>query len=346
MQPTILGLAGLTLSDEEKALFRAADPAGYILFKRNVDTPDQVRALTRSLRDLAGRDLPILIDQEGGRVARLRPPHWPEYPAGQVFDLLYEKAPVTAIEAARLNALALAAMLRGLGITVDCLPLLDVRDPEGHDIIGDRSYGAQPMKVAALGRATLDGLRQGGVCGVVKHIPGHGRARADSHLELPIVDASREALERDFEPFRTLSAAPMAMTAHVTYTALDPNRCATLSPTVIALIRNDIGFGGLLMSDDLGMHALGAPEAGGYPPGSNALQDFGARAIASLDAGCDIALHCSGDFGEMRAICEAVPAITDAARVRLDAAMAWIGSGDETPAAQWADARDQLLAMA
>jgi beta-N-acetylhexosaminidase len=346
MQPTFVGLEGLTISAAERALFRAADPAGYILFKRNVDTPEQVRALTAALTDMAGRALPILIDQEGGRVARLRPPHWPEFPTGERFDILYDKAPVTAIEAARLNALALAAMLRVLGITVDCLPLLDVRDPQGHDIIGDRAYGAEPMKVAALGRATLDGLRQGGVCGVVKHIPGHGRARADSHLELPVVDASRAALERDFEPFRTLSSAPMAMTAHVTYTALDPDRCATLSPTVIDFIRNDIGFGGLLMSDDLGMKALGNPQSGGHAAGSNALQDFGARAIASLDAGCDIALHCSGDFAEMRSICDAVPEIGPAARARLDAAMAWAGPGDATPSAQWADARDQLLSLA
>jgi beta-N-acetylhexosaminidase len=346
VQPTFLGLEGLVLTAAERDLFKAADPAGYILFKRNIDSPDQVRALTASLVDLAGRALPILIDQEGGRVARLRPPHWPEYPAGERFDHLYDKAPVTAMEAARLNALALAAMLRDLGITVDCLPLLDVRDPEGHDIIGDRSYGASPMKVAALGRATLDGLKAGGVCGVVKHIPGHGRARADSHLELPVVDASRAELERDIEPFRTLNWAPMAMTAHVTYTALDPDRCATLSPIVIDLIRNDIGFQGLLMSDDLGMKALGHPSAGGHPPGSNALEDFGARALASLAAGCDIALHCSGDFAEMRSICEAVPAITAAAKARLDAAMAGIGVGDATPAAQWAEARDRLLALA
>jgi beta-N-acetylhexosaminidase len=288
MQPTFLGLSGLTITPEERALFSAADPAGYILFKRT---------------------------------------------------------PITAIEAARLNALAIAAMLRELGITVDCLPLLDVRDPEGHDIIGDRAFGDEPMKVAALGRATLDGLRQGGVCGVIKHIPGHGRARADSHLELPVVEASRAALERDFEPFRSLSNAPMAMTAHVTYTALDPQRCCTLSPIVIELIRNDIGFSGLLMSDDLGMHALGSPEAGGHPAGSNALQDFGARALASLEAGCDIALHCSGDFAEMRAICEAVPEIGPAARRRLDAAMAWAGPGDATPTEQWAEARDRLLAV-
>ncbi len=347
MQPSFLGLAGLVITAEESALFRAANPAGYILFKRNIDSPDQVRALTASLTDLAGRALPILIDQEGGRVARLRPPHWPEFPAGERFDHLYDKAPVTAMEAARLNALALAAMLRDLGITVDCLPLLDVRDPQGHDIIGDRSYGAEPMKVAALGRACLDGLRQGGVCGVVKHIPGHGRGMADSHFELPIVTASRAELERDFEPFRTLSArSPMAMTAHITYAAIDPHRCATLSPIVIDLIRNDIGFDGLLMSDDLGMQALGNPASGGYPPGSNALADFGARALAALAAGCDIALHCSGDFGEMRAICEAVPAIAVRAAERLAAAMAWAGPGDATPAAQWADARDELLGLA
>ena len=350
MQPLFLGIAGLALNDDERALFRAANPAGYILFKRNVDSPDQVRALTQSLRDLAGRDVPILIDQEGGRVARLRPPHWPEFPTGERFGLLYDKAPITAIEACRLNALALAALLKDLGINVDCLPLLDVRDTQGHDIIGDRSFGAEPMVVSALGKAVLDGFKAGGICGVVKHIPGHGRARADSHLELPVVTASREELERDFEPFRRLAEAPMAMTAHITYTALDAARCATLSPDVIDFIRNDIGFGGLLMSDDLGMHALGNPQSGGHPPGSNALQDFGARALASLDAGCDIALHCSGDFNEMRAIVEAAPVMSDAAATRLAAAMAWMGSGeargDSTPVTEWAAARDALLALA
>ena len=350
MQPFFLGLAGLALNDDERALFRAANPAGYILFKRNVDSPDQVSALTQCLRDLAGRDLPILIDQEGGRVARLRPPHWPEFPTGERFGLLYDKAPITAIEACRLNALALAALLKDLGINVDCLPLLDVRDLQGHDIIGDRSFGAEPMVVSALGKAVLDGFKAGGICGVVKHIPGHGRARADSHLELPVVTASRDELERDFEPFRRLADAPMAMTAHITYTALDAARCATLSPGVIDFIRNDIGFGGLLMSDDLGMHALGNPQSGGHPPGSNALQDFGARALASLDAGCDIALHCSGDFNEMRSIVEAAPVMSDAAATRLAAAMAWMGSGeargDSTPVTEWAAARDALLALA
>lgn len=346
MQPLFLGLAGQTLNDEERALFRAADPAGYILFKRNVDSPDQVRALTQSLRDLAGRDVPILIDQEGGRVARLRPPHWPEFPTGERFGLLYDKAPITAIEACQLNALALAALLKGLGINVDCLPLLDVRDTQGHDIIGDRSFGTEPMAVSALGKAVLDGFKAGGICGVVKHIPGHGRAQADSHLELPVVTASRDELARDFEPFRRLADAPMAMTAHITYTALDAARCATLSPDVISFIRHDIGFGGLLMSDDLGMHALGNPHSGGHPPGSNALADFGARALASLNAGCDIALHCSGDFNEMRSIVEAAPVMRDAAAARLAAAMAWMGPGDSTPVAEWAAARDALLALA
>jgi beta-N-acetylhexosaminidase len=346
MQPLFLGLSGLALTADEAALFRAANPAGYILFKRNVDSPDQVRALTQSLRDLAGRDVPILIDQEGGRVARLRPPHWPSFPTGEIFGLLYDKAPITAIEACRLNALALAALLKDLGINVDCLPLLDVRDPGGHDIIGDRAFGAEPMVVSALGKAVLDGFQAGGICGVVKHIPGHGRARADSHLELPVVTTSREELERDFEPFRRLADAPMAMTAHITYTALDEARCATLSPTVIDFIRHDLGFGGLLMSDDLGMHALGNPLSGGHPPGSNALADFGARALACLDAGCDIALHCSGDFAEMRSIVEAAPRMTAAATERLNAAMAWMGAGDSTPVAEWAAARDALLALA
>jgi len=332
MIPAFLGLAELTLTTEERALFRDTDPAGYILFKRNIDTPEQVRALTDSLRDLAGRALPILIDQEGGRVARLRAPHWPEFPTGETFSKTYRRAPVTAIEACRLNALALAVTLKDLGITVNCLPLLDVRDPQGHDIIGDRALGEEPMQVSALGRATLDGLRQGGVCGVVKHIPGHGRAGADSHLELPVVTASLAALERDFEPFRRLAAAPMAMTAHVTYTALDAENCATLSPQVIDFIRNDIGFSGLLMSDDLGMKALTG--------------DFGDRAKAALAAGCDIALHCSGDIAEMQAITAALPEIGPAARRRLDAAMAWAGEGDDTPATRWAQARDQLLADA
>ena len=342
MTPLFLGLSGPALTPDEIALFRAADPAGYIVFKRNCIDPEQLLALTDALRDLAGRDVPILIDQEGGRVARLQPPHWPAFPAQGVFGTLFDRAPFSGIQAAKLNAQAIAATLQSVGVNVDCLPLLDVPQPDGHGIIGDRAYATDPLWVAALGKATLDGLKAGGVCGVVKHIPGHGRARVDSHLDLPVVDASREELEIDFEPFRKLRAAPMAMTAHVVYTALDPGRCATLSPTVIgATIRGDIGFDGLLMSDDLGMKALGHGSAG-----SNAVADFGARALNALDAGCDIALHCSGDFAEMRAIVEAVPAITAEAARRLDAAMAWAAVPEPRPLDDLIAERDALLALA
>lgn len=342
MTPLFLGLAGTQLSDAERALFAAADPAGYILFARNIDSPVQVLELTDSLRDLAGRDLPILIDQEGGRVARLRPPHWPVFPPGAVFGALYDRAPISAITAARLNAQAIAMVLRDIGITVNCLPLLDVRQADAHDIIGDRAYATDPMWVAALGRATLDGLCARGVCGVVKHIPGHGRAHADSHLELPVVTASRAELEVDFAPFRALNSAPMAMTAHVVYTALDPLRCATLSPVIIdEIIRGEICFDGLLMSDDLGMKALGAPGQ----LGENECLDFGARALASLAAGCDIALHCSGNFAEMRAIVEAVGPITEVAGERLAAAMLCITTPASVDIAELTAQRDALLAL-
>ncbi len=310
MKPIFFGLAGATVGADERALFAAADPAGFILFKRNCIDRTQLRALTDALRALAGRaDVPILIDQEGGRVARLQPPEWPAFPAAERFDALYHVAPVSAIEAARVNARAIAGMLAEVGINVDCLPLLDVRQPGAHDIIGDRALGADPMRVAALGRAVIEGLRDGGVVGVVKHIPGHGRAMADSHLELPVVEADAAALETDIEPFRTLAAAPMAMTAHVVYPAWDPVRCASLSPTIIGdVIRGRIGFDGLLMSDDLGMKALAG--------------DFAARAAGVIAAGCDVALHCSGDLEEMRAVAEAVDEIAPAARDRLDRAMA------------------------
>lgn len=342
MKPVFLGLAGQVIEPEERALFAATDPAGYILFARNIDSPTQVLALTDSLRDLAGRDLPILIDQEGGRVARLRPPHWPVFPPGAVFGGLYDVAPISAIMAARLNAQAIAMVLRELGITVNCLPLLDVRQPDAHDIIGDRAYSTDPLWVAALGRATLDGLRAGGVCGVVKHTPGHGRAHADSHLELPVVTASREELGIDFAPFRALGNAPMAMTAHVVYTALDPLHCATLSPFIISeIIRGEMGFDGLLMSDDLGMKALGAPGQ----LGENESHDFGARALASLAAGCDIALHCSGNFAEMRAIAEAVGPISEAASERLAAAMLHISTPAMADIADLTAQRDALLAL-
>ena len=222
MTPLIFGLAGLELSDAERGFFGEVRPAGYILFRRNVVDRAQLRALTDALRTLDGREnLPILIDQEGGRVARMQPPEWPAFPPGAAFDRLYERAPISAIEAIRANATALGLLLREVGVTVDCLPLLDVRQPGAHDIIGDRALGAEPLRVAALGRATLEGLRAGGVVGVVKHVPGHGRALADSHVELPVVDADEAALADDLFPFERLNDAPMAMTAHVVYRAWD-----------------------------------------------------------------------------------------------------------------------------
>lgn len=334
MLPIIFAFSGPELTADERALFEASDPAGYILFKRNIADPAQVRALTDELRGLSGRDsLPILIDQEGGRVARLGPPHWPLFPTGEAFGRLYETAPPSALEAARCNALALAIMLRDLGISVDCLPLLDVPVPGAHDVIGDRAYGREPMRVAALGDMTLRGLREGGVVGIVKHIPGHGRAAADSHLELPVVTASRDELETDLAPFRKLRDAPMAMTAHVKYTALDPDRCASLSPRVIGeTIRRDIGFDGLLMADDLSMKAFGG--------------SFADRARGVIAAGCDVALHCSGDFAEMAEIAEAAPPMTEAAQNRLARAMTWADGRSDADVTELAAKRDALLELA
>jgi beta-N-acetylhexosaminidase len=335
MTPLILGLADATLTPDERALFAGADPAGYILFKRNIIDRAQLRALTDALRALSGRDdVPILIDQEGGRVARMQPPVWPEFPKAERFDVLYEVAPVSAIEAARVNAQAIAAMLAEVGVNVNCLPLLDVRQPGAHDIIGDRALGSEPLRVAALGRAVIDGMRAGGVVGVAKHIPGHGRAMADSHVELPVVDADEAALEADLAPFIKLRDAPMGMTAHVVYTAWDAQECASLSAKVIGgIIRGRIGFDGLLMSDDLGMHAL----TGG----------FGERAAGVLAAGCDVALHCSGDFAEMEACVAAVGEIGAEAKARLDRAMATVaGAGDGASFEDLVAKRDALLAHA
>jgi beta-N-acetylhexosaminidase len=334
MTPLILGLSGPTLTDDERAFFRDVAPAGFILFRRNVVDRAQMRALTDDLRAIAGRDdVPVLIDQEGGRVARMQPPEWPAFPRGADFDRLYDVAPMSAIEAMRANAQALAVMLREVGVNVDCLPLLDVRQPGAHDIIGDRALGSEPMRVAALGRATLDGLKAGGAVGVVKHVPGHGRAMADSHIELPVVDASAEDLERDLAPFRTLAWAPMAMTAHVVFTAWDADRPASLSPTVIGdVVRGRIGFDNLLMSDDLGMHAL---------QGS-----FTDRTAGVIAAGCDLGLHCSGDMAEMQACAKGVGEIASRTRERLDAAMATIVGGTTTPSFDELVAkRDALLAM-
>ncbi|HEX6072524.1 MAG TPA: beta-N-acetylhexosaminidase [Sphingomicrobium sp.] len=335
MQAAIYGLEGLELTGGERAFFRGADPAGFILFKRNCENPGQLLALTDSLRDLTGRpDLPILIDQEGGRVARMKPPEWPAFPAAERFALLYDAAPSSAIEAVRSNARAIALTLRSCGINVNALPLLDVRQEGASDIIGDRALGAEPMQVAALGRAVLDGMASAGVVGIIKHMPGHGRALVDSHKELPVVTASAEELETDLEPFERLSRAPMGMTAHVVYTAWDAQRPASLSPIVIGeIIRGRIGFDGFLMSDDIGMEALAG--------------DFGTRSAGVVAAGCDVALHCSGKMEEMVAVAEAVPAISAAGEARLARAIATTMIDDDGP--DFAEAiakRDALLALA
>lgn len=334
MKPVIFGIAGESLGADERAFFKECDPAGYILFKRNCATRDQLRALTDKLRALHGRDdLLIMIDQEGGRVARMQPPEWPAFPAMQMFDRLYDIAPSTAMMAARWNARALAAMLREVGITVDALPLLDVRQEGASDIMGDRTLGAEPMRVAALGRAVLEGLAAGGAVGIVKHIPGHGRALVDSHHELPTVTADEAALEADLEPFISLAAAPMAMTAHIIYTAWDAERPASLSPIVIEqIIRQRIGFDGLLMSDDLDMKALRG--------------DIPSLAAGVVAAGCDIALNCWARMEDMVGIANALPDISGLSRARLDRAMAGAGAvRDDMPLEALIAERDALLAV-
>jgi beta-N-acetylhexosaminidase len=334
MQAAIYGIEGLELKDDERAFLRDAEPAGMIIFRRNCKDAEQLLRLTDSLRDLTGRgDLPILIDQEGGRVARMRPPAWPAFPAAERFARLYEAAPSSAIEAVWSNARALGLMLRGCGINVNCLPLLDVRQEGATDIIGDRALGSDPMQVAALGRAVLDGMASAGVVGVVKHMPGHGRALVDSHKELPVVNAGAEELEIDLEPFERLAWAPMGMTAHVVYTAWDAERPASLSPTVIHdIIRGRIGFDGWLMSDDLGMEALAG--------------DFASRAAGVVAAGCDVALHCSGKMEEMVAVASAVPQMSPEGHDRLTRAMAAIRIDfDDIDFAGEIAKRDQLLAM-
>jgi len=335
MIPAIFGLSGLTLTDDERAFFRDSEPAGYILFGRNIENREQLRRLTDELRNLDGRaNLPILIDQEGGRVARMRTPEWPLFPSGAAFDALYDRAPASAIEAARLNAMALAAMLSEVGITVDCLPLLDVRQPGASDVIGDRALGSEPMRVAALGRAILGGLQAGGVVGIVKHIPGHGRALLDTHEALPTVTAADRDLQTDLAPFAALRDAAMAMTCHVIFEAWDPDRPATLSPVVIdSVIRQRIGFHGLLMTDDLDMKALSG--------------DVPSRAANAIAAGCDIALNCWAKMDDMVGIANALDPISTVSRARLEGAMDRIsGDSDGREFATLVDQRDALLATA
>ena len=307
----IFGCAGLTLGAEERDFFRATDPAGFILFKRNCDNPIQVRALVTALRAAIDRPTaPVLIDQEGGRVQRLRPPHWRAAPPAGRFAELYRTDPAAGLRAAWINARLIAAELTLLGIDVDCAPVLDNPVPGAHDVIGDRALGHDVATIAALGRAVMDGLLAGGVLPVIKHLPGHGRAGVDSHQQCPIVGASDAELRgHDLPPFRDLADAPFAMTAHVVYTAWDAERVATWSPDIIAnVVRGDIGFNGCLLSDDLSMQAL-----------DGGLGERGRRAMA---AGCDLALHCNGDLAEMRDVAAAVGTISEAAATRLGAALA------------------------
>ncbi len=305
----IAGCSGVRLTPEERSFFAEIRPWGFILFARNVDSPDQVRALTHDLRQAVGWDAPVLIDQEGGRVQRLRPPHWAEYPPGEAFGSLYLTDPESALEAVRLNSRALAADLSALGIDVDCLPVVDLRHPDGHGIIGNRAYGETVAAVSALARAAAEGLLDGGVLPIIKHIPGHGRAPVDSHEKLPIVYALRAELEAaDFAAFRPLADLPMAMTAHVVYADLDPSAPATTSRLMIdEVIRGQIGFDGLLMSDDLSMGALAG--------------DMAARCDASIAAGCDMLLHCNGNMDEMKIIAAHAPVLAGKAATRAQQAL-------------------------
>ncbi len=306
----IVGCAGPKLSAAEREFLAHAKPWGLILFKRNIESPAQVSALIQEFRGVVGyREAPVLIDQEGGRVQRLSPPLWPDFPPAARLGAAYGRDPARGIEAARLGARLIASELSALGITIDCMPVADLRLPEGHGVIGDRAYGMEIETVARLARAAAEGLIAGGVLPVVKHIPGHGRARADSHEALPVVETARAELERtDFEPFRRLHDLPIAMTAHVVYAAIDPKRPATVSRTVIEdVIRGHIGFDGLLLTDDLSMKAL----SGG----------FRARTEAALAAGCDIVLHCNGRLEEMAEIAAACPLLAGEAERRAKAAL-------------------------
>src|SRR5215468_7072535 len=307
----ITGISGPELTASERDFLRAERPWGFILFKRNVDSPVQVTRLVAELRETVGEpDAPVLIDQEGGRVQRLGPPHWPVYPPGAVFGSLYDRDPALGLKAARLSNRLIAADLADLGITVDCLPLADVPVAGADNVIGNRAYGTEPAKVADIARAVTEGLEQGGILPVLKHIPGHGRATADSHFRLPTVDTPRAELNAtDFAAFRPLADLPMAMTAHVVFSALDPAHPATTSATMIGrVIRGLIGFQGLLMSDDVGMNAL----AGSIAERSRAL----------IAAGCDMILHCSGKLDEMREVAREAPELSGKALQRAVKALA------------------------
>lgn len=311
----ISGCATTRLTDEERSFFQAERPWGLILFARNCDTPEQIKGLVSEYREAVGREnAPVLIDQEGGRVQRLRPPHWETYPSGAVLARAYDENEDAGLEYARSVARLLADDLLSLGINVDCLPVLDVPQPGSHEIISDRAYGDTPDRIAVIGRVMSETLMQGGVLPVIKHLPGHGRATLDSHEALPVVDASLEELrEVDFAPFKSLADMPLGMTAHIIYTAIDTEKSATQSAKLIEeIIRGEIGFDGALMSDDLSMKALG----GSYVD----------RTRLSLEAGCDLALHCNGNMDEMKAVASASPELSGAALERAERALAHLGS--------------------
>jgi len=331
----ILGCAGPDLTADERAFFRDADPLGFILFARNIDTPERARRLVEDLRSSVARaDAPVLIDQEGGRVARLRPPHWRKAPPARRLGDLYARDPERGLEAVRLNSRLLAADVASIGCDVDCLPVLDIAFPETHTVIGDRAYGDRPEPVAALGRAAAEGLLAEGVMPVIKHIPGHGRATVDSHEALPTVSAPLDVLERtDFVPFRLLSDLPWAMTGHLLFEAVDPDACITVSPRGIQeIIRGHIGFDGLLLSDDLSMQALGG--------------SLGERAGRALAAGCDVALHCNGRMDEMVEVAGRTGPMTAAASRRFEAGRAFVARHrDPAGAAGLADAARRLAVL-
>ncbi|HBA44027.1 MAG TPA: beta-N-acetylhexosaminidase [Alphaproteobacteria bacterium] len=334
VRAAIFGCAGPELSNAEIAFFRDVRPWGFILFARNIVDPDQLRALNASLRDSVGRaDAPIFIDQEGGRVARMKPPFWRAAPPAARFGDLSLIDSEKGARACYLNARLLAAELHAAGINANCAPLIDIAVPSAHAIIGDRAFAGSAALVAGLGAMMCRGLLEGGVLPVIKHIPGHGRAGADSHLSLPVVDADLALLaQTDFVPFQKLAHMPLAMTAHIAYTAIDPDRPATQSPRLIGdVIRDTIGFDGVLMSDDLGMAALTG--------------DFTARARDSIAAGCDIVLHCSGDLDEMRAVARGTPELAGAAARRCDRALAQLRPPMAFDEAAARDALHALLDM-
>ncbi|MEM1317496.1 MAG: beta-N-acetylhexosaminidase [Pseudomonadota bacterium] len=335
----ICGVRGLALTDEERDFIRRFQPWGFIVFARNVDDRDQLSALTAELRSLCDHDaVPILVDQEGGRVQRLKPPHWTAYPSGRAIGGVYRRDKAAGLRAAWLMSRLHAFDLLEVGLNVDCLPVLDVPTPDGHDVIGDRAYGHDAQTVTELGQAACDGLMAGGVQPVIKHIPGHGRATADSHHDLPVVDADLETLRAtDFRPFTSLRDIPMAMTAHVIYSAIDPNLPATTSKTVMdEIVRGEMGYDGLVMCDDITMGAL----SGGL------LQR--ARAISA--AGCDIILHCTGQMDEMLEVAENTPKLTDDALRRAERAVAGFTIVDASDVAElrleFADIMGDGVAMA